>query len=92
MNDNIYLYKKTRHLVDKLYDIFLISAWSYGYYNIAKQGAKSAWERFCAENTRGVVREWIDTLLGSKCTKELRKYFNEKIRTQKPFKPAEGIC
>lgn len=76
-------YEKLVPIVDELYAVFAIYAWSKGYNNIAKSGARKCWVDFVAENTEKSIADKIAVLDNEVCGHELKTYFNEKIKNQK---------
>lgn len=76
-------YERLVPTVDELYALFAIYAWSKGYTDIAKSGARKCWADFVAENNEKSIADMIAVLDNSLCGKELKEYFNDKIRNQK---------
>ena len=76
-------YEKLVPIVDELYAIFAIYAWSKGYNDIAKSGARKCWADFVAENTGKSIADKIAVLDNEVCGRELKTCFNEKIKNQK---------
>ena len=76
-------YERLVPIVDELYAVFAIYAWSKGYNDIAKSGARKCWQEFVEENTEKSIADKIAILDNKVCGKELRTYFNEKIKNQK---------
>ena len=79
-------YERLVPIVDELYAVFAIYAWSKGYNDIAKSGARKCWQEFVAENTEKSIADKIAILDNKVCGNELKTYFNEKIKTQKEIK------
>ena len=76
-------YERLVPIVDELYALFAIYAWSKGYNDIAKHGARKCWQEFVAENTEKSIADKIAVLDNEVCGHELKTYFNEKIKNQK---------
>lgn len=79
-------YDKMLPRVDELYSVFAIYAWSKGYNNIAKSGARKCWCDFVAENKGNAIGKRIEDMENAICSRELKEYFNNKIKTQKEIK------
>ena len=79
-------YERLVPIVDELYAMFAIYAWSKGYNDIAKSGARKCWADFVAENTEKFIADKIAVLDNEVCGHELKTYFNEKIKNQKEIK------
>lgn len=76
-------YERLVPIVDELYAMFAIYAWSKGYNDIAKSGARKCWQDFVAENTEKFIADKIAVFENQVCGYELKTYFNEKIKNQK---------
>lgn len=76
-------YDKMLPIVDELYAVFAIYAWSKGYNDIAKSGARKCWADFVAENNEKSIADKIAVFENEVCGHELKTYFNEKIKNQK---------
>ena len=76
-------YERLVPIVDELYAVFAIYAWSKGYNDIANSGARKCWADFVAENTEKSIADKIAVLDNEVCGYELKTYFNEKIKNQK---------
>lgn len=76
-------YERLLPIVDELYAIFAIYAWSKGYTDIAKSGSRKCWSDFVAENHEKSITDMIAVLDNNLCGDELKAYFNDKIRNQK---------
>ncbi len=76
-------YERLVPIVDDLYAMFALYAWSKGYNDIAKSGARKCWQDFVAENTEKFIADKIAVLDNQVCGHELKTYFNEKIKNQK---------
>lgn len=72
-------------IVDNIYVAFVFYAWSKGYSDIATHGAKECWKSFCVENHNNVIGGWINRMEQSVCHLELKKYFNERIKSTSKF-------
>lgn len=76
-------YERLVPIVDELYAVFAIYAWSKGYNDIAKSGARKCWADFVAENTEKYIADKIAVFENEVCGDDLKAYFNEKIKNQK---------
>lgn len=76
-------YERLVPIIDDLYAMFALYAWSKGYNDIAKSGARKCWQDFVAENTEKFIADKIAVLDNQVCGYELKTYFNEKIKNQK---------
>ena len=76
-------YERLVPIVDELYAMFAIYAWSKGYNDIAKSGARKCWQDFVAENNEKFIADKIAVFENEVYGHELKTYFNEKIKNQK---------